>query len=227
MMTTYDKLSPTCFRVGRRARSGGVGPPVSAAVAESLATLLGVPLSRAAALLEEHGSLAGLRLAGPAGLRRSGLSPSRAARVTAALDLAAAVLTERPPLRERAQVMSPGDAARLLLPEMGLLEREQMRVLLLDAKHRLITAVTLYQGTLSACQVRVAEILAEALRHNAAGLVVAHNHPSGDASPSPEDVVLTRALVSAGALLDVPVLDHLVVAGSGYTSLRERGVGWD
>ena len=225
-MTTYDEQG-RIRRADGRCAPVGTGPPISSVVAGSLATLLGIPLSRAAALLEEHGSLAGLRRAGPAGLRRSGLTPRRAARLLAALELAAAALTERPPLRERAQVTGPGDAARLLLPEMGLLEREQLRVLLLDTKNRLITAVTLYQGTLLACQVRVAEILAEALRHNAAGLVVAHNHPSGDASPSPEDVTFTRALVGAGQMLDVPVLDHLVVTGNGYTSLRERGLGWD
>lgn len=222
----YDERSTTCSEDGRHARpSDGGAELVAAAAAAALSRLLELPLSAAAALLEEHDSLAGLRRAGPAGLRRSGLTPSRAAKLVAALDLTAAALAERPPARAR--VTSPADVARLLLPEMGVLEREQLRVLLLDTKNCLITVVTLYQGTLSACQVRVAEVLAAALRHNAAGLVVAHNHPSGDASPSPEDVALTRALVSAGALLDVPVLDHLVVAGSGYTSLRERGLGWD
>lgn len=225
-MTTYDERGTTCSEDGRHAGpSGGGDAPADAAAADALSRLLGLPLSAAAALLEEHGLLAGLRRAGPAGLRRSGLTPGRAARLVAALDLVVAVLAERSPARAR--VTGPAEAARLLLPEMGVLEREQLRVLLLDTKNRLITAVTLYQGTLSTCQVRVAEVLAAALRHNAAGLVVAHNHPSGDASPSPEDVALTRALVSAGALLDVPVLDHLVVAGSGYTSLRERGLGWD
>lgn len=225
-MTAYDEQGATREPSGQHyGRADAVARPVSPIAADALARLLGLPLSAAAALVEEHGSLAGLRRVDLAGLHRRGLTPSRAARLVAALDLASAALAERPQLRP--QVTTPADAARLLLPEMGVLEREQLRVLLLDTKNRLITAVTLYQGTLSTCQVRVAEVLAAALRHNAAGLVVAHNHPSGDASPSPEDVALTRALVSAGALLDVPVLDHLVVAGSGYTSLRERGLGWD
>ncbi len=220
----YDERGLTGRRDGPCPECSGAPAPTIAPSAAALARLLDVPLSAAAALLEEHGSLAGLRRAGPAGLRRSGLTPRRAARVMAALDLAVAVLAERP--AARARVTTPADAARLLLPEMGLLEREQLRVLLLDTKNHLIVAVTLYQGTLSACQVRVAEVLALALRHNAAGLVVAHNHPSGDPAPSPEDVALTRELVGAGALLDVPVLDHLVVAGNDYTSLRERGLGW-
>jgi len=151
---TPDKWSLIGQRDEQRSEHAITGaPPASPAVADALARLLELPLSAAAALLEAHESLAGLRRAGPAGLRRSGLTPRRAARLVAALDLAAAGLAERPPVRP--QVTTPADAARLLLPAMGLLEREQLRVLLLDTKNRLITAVTLYQGTLSACQVRV------------------------------------------------------------------------
>jgi len=199
--------------------------PVSPMTADALARLLGVPLSAVAGLLEEHGSLAGLRRAGPDALRRSGLTACRAARLMAALDLAPAVLADRPQARPR--VSGPADAARLLLPEMGLLESEQMRVLLLNTKSHLIAAVTLYNGTVSACHVRVAEVFREAVRCNATSLILVHNHPSNDPSPSPEDVVITREIVRAGRLLDIGVLDHLVVGGDAYTSLRERGLGWD
>jgi DNA repair protein RadC len=115
----------------------------------------------------------------------------------------------------------------LLLPEMGLLEAEQMRLLLLDTKNRLIAALTLYAGTVSACQVRVAEVFREAVRRNASALILAHNHPSGMADPSPEDVRLTREVVQAGRLLGVDVLDHLIIGADAYTSLRERGLGWE
>jgi len=125
------------------------------------------------------------------------------------------------------QMTSPADAARLLVPEMSLLESEQMRVLLLNTKNRLIATVTLYNGTVSACQVRVGEIFREAVRHNATSLILVHNHPSDDPTPSPEDVAITREIVQAGRLLDIDVLDHLVVGGDAYTSLRERGLGWD
>lgn len=193
--------------------------------ADALARLLDLPLSRAAALLEEYGSLGGLRRAGPAALTKRGLTARRARRLVAALDLAAAIHADRPVAGTR--VASAAEAASVLLPEMARLDREHLRVLLLDTKNRLLAVVPLYQGTLSATQVRVAEVFAAALWHNAAGVIIAHNHPSGDATPSPEDVALTRALVRAGTLLDLPVLDHLVVASGGYTSLRERRLGWD
>jgi len=125
------------------------------------------------------------------------------------------------------QMTSPADAARLLVPEMSLLESEQMRVLLLNTKNRLIATVMLYNGTVSACQIRVGEIFREAVRHNATSLILVHNHPSADPTPSPEDVAITREVVRAGQLLDVEVLDHLVIGGDTYTSLRERGVGWE
>ncbi len=121
---------------------------------------------------------------------------------------------------------SPRDAARLVLAEMGALESEQMRVLLLDTKNRLIVAVTLYAGTVNACHVRIAEVFREAVRRNATSLILAHNHPSGAVDPSPEDVALTREVVQAGKLLDVEVLDHLIVSAGVYTSLHERGLGW-
>jgi len=200
-------------------------PQVSPTTADALARLLGLPLSTAAGLLEEYGSLTRLRRASPDALRRGGLTPRRAAQLMAALDLAVAVRAERPWVQP--QMTSPADAARLLVPEMSLLESEQMRVLLLNTKNRLIATVTLYNGTVSACQVRVGEIFREAVRHNATSLILVHNHPSDDPTPSPEDVAITREIVQAGRLLDIDVLDHLVVGGDAYTSLRERGLGWD
>ncbi len=80
---------------------------------------------------------------------------------------------------------------------------------------------------MSACQVRLADVFREAVRRNASALILVHNHPSSDSTPSPEDVALTRAAVQAGPLLDIGVLDHLVVGGIGYTSLRERRLGWE
>lgn len=226
MSTTDDERGVTQTHDDQH--SGGAGAsvtPVSPLAADALARLLDLPLSAAAVLLEDHGALGGLRRAGPDALRRSGLTPRRAGRLMAALDLAAAVLAERPQVRP--QVSSSADAARLLVPEMRLLESEQMRVLLLNTKNRLITTVTLYSGTVSACHIRVAEMFREAVRHNATSLILVHNHPSADPTPSPEDVAITREVVRAGQLLDVEVLDHLVIGGDTYTSLRERGVGWE
>ncbi len=195
------------------------------ALAGSLAGLLGISVSAATRLLEGFGSLAALRRADPAVLRAThGLSPRQTRRLADALDLATSLLLE--PRDEQPQVRGPHDAARLVLPEMGLLEREQMRLLLLNTRNRLIAAVTLYHGTTSECPVRVAEIMREAVRHNAVALIVVHNHPSGTIEPSPDDVRITRSLVRAGELLDISVLDHLVVSSQSYTSLRERGLGW-
>ncbi len=199
-----------------------VNDPASALLARAI----GIEGTTAACLLADHSSLRALRHVDAATLRtRHGLTQRQITHLHDALDLAAGLLIE--PREERPQVTSPRDAARLVLPEMGLLESEQMRVLLLNTKNRLIATVTLYNGTVAACHVRVAEVFREAVRRNATGLILVHNHPSDDPTPSPEDVAITREVVRAGQLLDITVLDHLVVGGDTYTSLRERGVGWD
>ncbi len=190
-----------------------------------LARVAGITPAVAARLLSHYGSLGALRHVDTSTLRAAhGLTHRQAGRLLDALDLATRLLVE--PREERPRVTSPRDAARLVLPEMGLLESEQMRVLLLDTKNQLIVVVTLYLGTVNECHVRVAEIFREAVRRNATALILAHNHPSGAVDPSPEDVALTRELVQAGHLLDVDVLDHLVVGAGAFTSLRERGLGW-
>jgi DNA repair protein RadC len=200
--------------------------PIMGAAPALLAQAVGVAPAVAVGLLGAYGSLGALRRVDASTLRGThGLTRRQVARLRAALDLATSLLVE--PREERPQVTTPRDAARLLLPEMGLLEAEQMRLLLLDTKNRLIAAITLYAGTVSACQVRVAEVFREAVRRNASALIVAHNHPSGVADPSPEDVRITREVVQAGRLLDVDVLDHLIIGADAYTSLRERGLGWE
>jgi DNA repair protein RadC len=101
-----------------------------------------------------------------------------------------------------------------------------MRVLLCDTRNRLIRVVEVYKGSLNAASVRIGEVFRDAVRANAASLVVVHNHPSGDPTPSPEDVALTRAMVEAGKLLDVEVLDHLIVGQGQFVSLKARGLGF-
>lgn len=212
----------------RRGRSDCPVPPPNTAISAApalLARVVGIDPSAAQGLLAYYGSLGALRQAETPDLRKThGLTARQATRLRDALDLATSVLVE--PRVERPQVTSPRDAARLMLPEMGCLEQEQMRVLLLDTKHQLIATVPLYTGTVAQCQVRVAEMFREAVRRNASALILVHNHPSGVADPSPDDIQVTRAVVQAGRLLDVDVLDHLVVAQDMYTSMRERGLGW-
>lgn len=123
----------------------------------------------------------------------------------------------------------PADAVRLLLPNMiGETEQETMRVLCLNNKNRVLEDVLLYRGTVNTINLRVGELFRAAIRCGACAIIVAHNHPSGDATPSPEDIQTTRSLVEAGKLLDVEVLDHVIIgAGSGNVcSMRERRLGF-
>jgi DNA repair protein RadC len=128
---------------------------------------------------------------------------------------------------QRDQIKSPYDLAALLMVEMGYLEQEQMRVACLDTKNRLQKIHIVYQGSLDASPIRVGEIFREPLRLNSASIILAHNHPSGEANPpSPEDVLVTREIVKAGELLGVEVLDHLVIGQGTWVSMRERGLGF-
>lgn len=125
----------------------------------------------------------------------------------------------------REQIRSPSDIAGLLLVEMGHLDQEELRTVLLDTKNRVQEMVTVYRGSLNASMVRVAELFKDAIRRNSAALIVAHNHPSSDPTPSPEDVLMTREIVSAGKLLDIEVLDHLVIGHGGrWVSMKETGL---
>jgi DNA repair protein RadC len=115
--------------------------------------------------------------------------------------------------------------AALLMAEMYGLEQEELRVVLLNTRNQVIDVVTVYRGTLNSSLVRVPEVFKEAIRRNALSIIVAHNHPSGDPEPSPQDRVLTRELVEAGKLLEIEVLDHLVIGRGRWTSLRQSQ-GW-
>ena len=124
-------------------------------------------------------------------------------------------------------VRSPRDIADRLMLSMGQLDREELRVLLLSTKNAVRREFTVYQGNVSAAVVRVAELFREAVRTNAAGIVMVHNHPSGDPEPSADDLHLTAEAVAAGRLLDLPILDHVIIAADAYVSLRDRGVAFD
>jgi DNA repair protein RadC len=113
------------------------------------------------------------------------------------------------------------------MPRIGHLEKERLVVLLLNTRNRLIgEPVEVYNGSLNSSMVRVGEVFRPALQGNAASIIVAHNHPSGDVSASTEDIALTRAFVEAGKMLDVEVLDHLIVASGRYLSLKAGGLGF-
>ena len=124
------------------------------------------------------------------------------------------------------QIRSPHDVAALLMLEMGHLEHEVLRTVLLNTKNMVLGTPTIYQGSVNQTTLRVGELFREAIRQNATALIVVHNHPSGDPTPSPEDVAATRTLVEAGKLVDIEVLDHLVIGRHRYVSLKERRLGF-
>ena len=127
------------------------------------------------------------------------------------------------PAEDRPTISSAEDARRLLAPEMAPLAQEQVRVLLLDVRNRLVGQRVIYQGTVSSTEVRTAEVLRPAVNEAVPRIIVVHNHPSGAAEPSPEDVALTRRLVQAAELLGIELLDHVVMGGDRAVSLKERG----
>lgn len=194
---------------------------------ELLAVVLGGrdALTLAEALLQEMGGLQGLARCDVEDLRRlSALSSSQRVRLLAALGLAVRYASSAHD--ERLQVESASDAARLLAPEMERLKQEQLRAVLLDAGRRVMGVTTVYIGSLNVTVVRVAEVFREAIARNAASIILAHNHPSGDPTPSPADLSLTETLIEAGNLLDIPLLDHLIIGQGRWISLRDTGLGF-
>ncbi|MBL6960363.1 MAG: DNA repair protein RadC, partial [Anaerolineales bacterium] len=153
-----------------------------------------------------------------------GIGEAKAAQIKAAIELGRRLTLEAP--EERPTINSPADAAALIQYEMSALEKEEMRVILLDTRNHVLDIVTVAHGSLNSAQMRVGEIFTPAVRRNAAALIAAHNHPSGDSTPSPDDVAITRAMIEAGKLLDIEVLDHLVIGLGNYVSLKEKKMGF-
>ena len=198
---------------------------------ELLAALIGGPqqIEIAQRLLTHFGSLSNVFAAPPTALAEiNGLGPLTIARLRAALELG--VRAAASPAEQRPQIRGAAEAADLLIPTMCYLEQEHFKVILLDTRMYVIDVITLYVGSVNQQVLRVAEVFREAIRRNATSILLAHNHPTGDVSASPEDVSTTRAIVKAGRLLDVSVIDHLIIAGRGqraYASLKERGIAFD
>ena len=175
-----------------------------------------------------------VKLEGLSGLARAstreleevpGVGPARAAQLTAAFELGRRLLADWP--SGRWTIRAPRDLADRLLLQMGRLEREELRVVLLTTRNAVLAVPTVYQGNVSSALVRVGELFRDAIRQHAAAVILVHNHPSGDPTPSPDDLQLTAEAIAAGRLLDVAVLDHLVIGHDAYVSLRDRGVAFD
>ena len=176
--------------------------------------------------LAAHDGLTGLARATDvelAGL--AGIGAARAAQLIAAFELGRRLLADWP--SGRWSIRGPRDVADRLILQMGRLEREELRVVILDTKNHVLRVATVYQGNVSASLVRVGELYRDAVRLNAAGVILVHNHPSGDPTPSPDDLHLTAEALAAGRMLDIQLLDHLVIGHDAYVSMRDRGVAFD
>jgi DNA repair protein RadC len=205
--------------------------PSALTAAELLAILLRTGTQRedvlevASRLLRERTGLRGLASTDLATLAAThGIGPAKATTIAAAFELGRRMAMEGEVLRPT--VSSPSDIAKLLQPEMELLEQEELRVLVLDTRNHVLTQSTVYRGSANAAGGRVAEMFREVIRQNGTAVAIAHNHPSGDPSPSRSDVEFTSAVVEAGALLDIRVLDHVVIGHGSYVSMRERQLGF-
>jgi DNA repair protein RadC len=173
-------------------------------------------------LLAARGGLHGLVQAGCEDLGRvAGIGRARAAQIVAALELGRRTLVQRP--RARLQLQSPQQAAAFLMPAYGGRAVEQLGVVLLDTKHRVLRTAVLTVGTLNSTSIEPRDVFREAALGGAAALVVFHNHPSGDPTPSPDDVEMTRRLVAAGVLMGIDVVDHIILGDVRYCSFKEMG----
>ncbi len=179
----------------------------------------GNALSVANALLAAHGGLHGLTRCGADDLVRiPGIGSARAAQILAALELGRRSLAHAPSARLR--IRGPQDAAAYLMPRFGSRGVEQFGIMLLDAKHRVMRTAVLSVGTLNSSIVAPREVFREAAIGGATAIVIFHNHPSGDPTPSPEDVALTRRLVAAGSLIGIDVVDHVVLGDARFCSIK-------
>lgn len=152
-----------------------------------------------------------------------GFGEQKAAQFQAVLEFAKRLAAH--PTQKRYQIRSGDDAVSLIRIDMIYLDYEQIRVLVLNTKNQVVANLCLYQGTINSADLRAAEIFRPALTRKAANIILCHNHPSGDPTPSPEDLEITKRLVSAGQLLDIELLDHLIIGNPRSVSLREC-MGW-
>jgi len=203
----------------------------SLSVVELVAIVLGAGATKEAftvaeSLLIQSGGLQGIARLGLRELEAlHGMGAAKARQLRAALELGKRLVVSVP--GQRSCIKTPVDAAQLFMVEMGLLEQEEVHTLLLDARNRVMGTTMIYRGSLNSTSMRTGEIFRDAVRNNCSSVIVTHNHPLGDPTPSAEDVHVTRALVAAGKLLDVELLDHIIVSQGRYVSLKERGLGFD
>lgn len=173
-------------------------------------------------VLSTQGGIRGLARSVTGDLARvPGVGPVKASQLVASVELGRRTLSSA--TIERTQLRTPRDAAEYLLPMFGARPVEQFGIVLLDTKHRVLRTTVVATGTLNSTIVQPRDVYREAILGSAAAVVAFHNHPSGDPSPSPDDVELTRRLAAAGALMGIDLVDHLVLGDARYCSFRELG----
>lgn len=176
-------------------------------------------------LLDTFGQLQGLRKVQFEDMKNQhGLGPAKAAQIVAAIELARRFSLYSSD--DRPAIHSPEDAATLVRFEMSALDHEELWVMVLDTRNRVISIEHKYKGSLNSSMVRIGELFKPAIQRNGASIILFHNHPSGDPSPSPEDIALTRGVVQAGKLMDIDVLDHLVIGSDRFISMKDKGLGF-
>ncbi len=154
--------------------------------------------------------------------KMKGIGPAKAVTIAAAIELGKRINSMAG--IERPVIKSPRDAADLTMARLRHETKEHFMVLLLSTKHHVLAMPVISVGTLNASLVHPRELFREAINYSAASVILVHNHPSGDPSPSQEDITLTRKMVKAGELLDIAVLDHIIIGDNRYVSLKEKGI---
>jgi DNA repair protein RadC len=213
-----DRPREKLFRLG----AAGLGDNELIAIVVGSGSRRGNALALANEILDNAGGLHGIARVGADDLRRlDGMGAAKAAQVLAAIELGRRTLLRCPPAR--VQFGNPRDVAAYLLPQFGAKPVEQFGLVMLDTKHRLLRTAIISVGTLDSSPAHPREIFREAASASAAAIVLFHNHPSGDPTPSRDDVDLTRRLIRAGELMGIDVLDHVILADTRYFSFRESG----
>ena len=176
-------------------------------------------------LLVQFGGLAGMaRVTYGELCSVNGISDAKACQLLSALELGRRLVSLHP--EGRALVQSPQDVFNLLGAELGFLDQEHLRVVLLNTKNEVLGIQGVYVGNVNSSSIRVAEVMRPAIRENCPSVVIVHNHPSGDPTPSPEDILITRQIRSGAEMMDIELLDHVIIGGQGFVSLKDKGLGF-
>ncbi len=219
---------PASERPRERLRDAGAA---SLSNVELLAILLRTGTSKESALAQATRLLAAFE--GLPGLRNApflelcaahGIGEAKASQIKAALEMGLRLAAFSPD--SRPFVRTPDDIANLVLAEMSVLAEEHVRVMLLDARNRVLAIPTVYVGSVHTTNVRIAELLSDAIKVKAAAIVAVHNHPSGDPAPSAADIKMTKSLYDAATLMDIDLLDHVVIGGGRYVSMSALKLGF-